>query len=117
MGRTQTSSNQIYFYQNALLLIKINLSKARKENNCNSNNKSVYSIHAFNSYKDNYQEDFIKGYNWESAIEINNIETDNNYNKLTQEINNKIFMIWILDSGALISTTNDLDLSTSKSAT
>jgi len=78
----------------------------KKYNKNKINNKHVYLINNNKEYKDNYQEDFSKDYFSDNALEINSIETNNNYNKIN-EIKNNNFIVWILDSGASISTTNN----------
>jgi len=86
------------------------------KNKMNINNKHVYPINNVDHYKDEYSEDFTKDYNSDNALEINNIETIknniniNNNNQINYTNNN--FIIWILDSGASISTTNDINLLT-----
>jgi len=83
----------------------------KKYNKNKINNKHVYLINNNKEYKDNYQEDFSKDYFSDNALEINSIETNNNYNKFN-EIKNNNFIVWILDSGASISTTNNINLLT-----
>jgi len=83
----------------------------KKYNKNKINNKHVYLINNNKEYKDNYQEDFSKDYFSDNALEINSIETNNNYNKIN-EIKNNNFIVWILDSGASISTTNNINLLT-----
>jgi len=49
----------------------------------------------------------------DNALKINNIENNNeSNNNSTNVINNNNFTVWILDSGASISTTNNISLLT-----
>jgi len=74
------------------------------------NNKHIYSLSKYiYVYEDNYSEDFSKDYNCNNAIEINSLEVANNINDNNNNKNNTNFITWILDSGASISTTNDIN--------
>jgi len=85
---------------------KINFNKVTKNNKSNKDkkesdkkynknkikNKHDYLIDNNKEYKDNYQEDFSKDYFSDNVLEINSIETNNNYNKIN-EIKNNNFIV------------------------
>jgi len=86
-------------------IMKNNMKSFRKFNKNNTSDKQVYSIN-----KDNYQEDFSRDCFSDNAIEISNIENNNESNNSTNVINDNNFTIWILDSSVSISTTNNISL-------
>jgi len=88
--------------------MKIRRKLNKKYNKSKINNKHLYSISNYNNYKDDYLEDFSKDYNSDNAIEINCLERINNKNHENSNIHNNNFIVWILDSGASISTINDI---------
>jgi len=90
-----------------------NLNRKRnyKFNKKNTSKNHNYNINNINNYNNDIQEDFSTDYNTEKGFEINAAIVNNN--NQFDIINNNNITCWILDSGASISMTNDLNQLTS----
>ena len=104
--------NKLLKQSNENKIMKIQRKLNKKYNKDKTNNKHLYSISYCNNYKDNYLEDFSKDYYSDNEIDINCLETIKNKNNENSNTYNNNFIVWILNSGASISTINDIRLLT-----
>jgi len=86
---------------------KLNRKRNYKFSKKNTDKNNNYNINNINNYNSDIQEDFSTDYNTEKWFEINSAIINNN--NQSDIINNNNITCWILDSGASISITNNLN--------
>jgi len=86
---------------------KLNRKRNYKSSKKNTDKNNNYNINNINNYNSDIQEDFSTDYNIERCFEINSAIINNN--NQSDIINNNNITCWILDSGASISVTNNLN--------
>jgi len=86
---------------------KLNRKRNYKSSKKNTDKNNNYNINNINNYNSDIQEDFSTDYNTEKCFEINSAIINNN--NQSDIINNNNITCWILDSGASISITNNLN--------
>ena len=84
-------------------------SNTKKFNKEKSREGHAYLLNDKKDYNKNYQEDFSRDYNSDNCFELNNLEI-NKPTKIDIRSNNNNITQWILDSGASINVTNNINI-------
>jgi len=84
-------------------------SNTKKFNKEKSREGHAYLLNDKKDYNKNYQENFSRDYNSDNCFELNNLEI-NKPTKIDIRSNNNNITQWILDSGASINVTNNINI-------